>query len=93
MPQAVLTWNANTESDLAGYKIYRVMGSGPLTLLTTIGKVTTYTDTLPDVDGDVTYAVSAYDTSGNESPLSVSVTKVLNTNPPQAPTGLVVVIQ
>lgn len=93
MPQAVLTWNANTELDLAGYKVYRAVGSNPETLFATLGKVTTYTDaTLPTVDGNVSYSLTAYDTNGNESQHSVTVTKVLNTNPPAPPTGLVVVI-
>ena len=85
----VLTWTANTEPDLAGYKIYRSLATGPLTLLTSVGLVTTYTDaTVPNVDETVGYALTAIDTAGNESPKSVIVTKVFNVVPPQAPVGL-----
>jgi fibronectin type 3 domain-containing protein len=91
--KATLTWNANTEADLAGYKIYRSIGTGPMTLLASVGKVTTYVDDpLPNIDGDVGYAVTAVDTAGLESFKSATVTKAVNTVPPQAPTGLAVVI-
>lgn len=93
MAKATLTWNANAESDLAGYKIYRSVGTAPMTLLATVGKVTTYVDDpLPAIDGDIGYALTAYDTAGNESVRSLTVTKTVNAIPPVAPTGLVVVI-
>ena len=94
MAKAVLTWNANSESDLAGYKIYRGVNGAALTLLAQVPKVVTYTDDpLPTIDGNITYAISAFDTSGNESPKTAPVTKVVNTVPPVAPSGLVVVIE
>lgn len=94
MAKATLTWTANTEADLAGYEVWRGLGSATPTLLVTLGKVTTYTDTtLPDLDQNVTYALKAFDTAGNRSPLSVSVSKVVNAVPPAAPSGLVVVIE
>jgi hypothetical protein len=94
MAKAVLTWNANTEADLAGYEVWRGLGTAAPTLLVTLGKVTTYTDTtVPDVDQTVTYALKAFDTAGNRSPISVPVSKVVNAVPPQAPTGLSVVIE
>ena len=94
MPTATLTWNANTEPDLSGYRIYRGFGSALPTLLASVGKVTTYIDTtLPNLSQDVTYNLTAFDTSGNESPHSVSVTKTVDVSPPAAPTGLVVTIQ
>lgn len=94
MASATLTWNANTEADLAGYRIYRGFGTTSPTLLASVGKVTTYTDTtLPNISQDVTYNLTAFDTSGNESAHSVSVTKTVDVSPPAAPTGLVVTIQ
>lgn len=102
---ATLTWNANTESDLAGYKIYRATQScsaqGPLAPLLdgngqpiSVGKVTTYTDTtVPNVDGEVCYEITAFDLGGLESERSNRATKILNINPPTAPTGLSVTIQ
>lgn len=45
---AILTWNANSESDLAGYKIYRgldmCVANPAMSLVATVGKVTTYID-------------------------------------------------
>ena len=63
----LVKWNANTESDLAGYKIY--YGSQPRTYgaSVNVGKVTSYQ--LGNVNTGRTYyiALTAYDTSGNES--------------------------
>lgn len=104
---SILTWNANTEPDLAGYKIYRAIQScsapGPLAPLmkgsppapVQVGKVTTYTDTgLPALDGTICWEITAFDTAGNESlTRSNRASKDLNTIPPAAPTGLNAVIQ
>lgn len=94
MPAAQLTWNPNQEPDLAGYKVYRGLGGSSLSLLATLGKVTTYTDsTIPDVSQSVTYDLTAFDLMGNESAHSAAVTKAIDITPPQAPTGLTVAIQ
>lgn len=98
---ATLTWNANTEQDLAGYKIYRgngVCSQGPLQPLivngshvTVTGSITTYTDnTVPMFDGELCYELTAFDVSNNESVRSSRATKVVNLIPPVAPTGLVI---
>ena len=82
----ILQWEANTETDLAGYKIYRELKScaafGAITatnkplLLATVSKVTTYTDnTIPDNVIDVCYWLTAVDTSANISAFSVSAGK------------------
>jgi uncharacterized protein YdhG (YjbR/CyaY superfamily) len=93
MASAVLTWNANTEPDLAGYRIYRGFGLAAPILLASVGRVTTYTDsTLPNISQDVTYNLTAFDSNGNESAHSVEVTKTVDVNPPAAPTGLTVVL-
>jgi hypothetical protein len=65
-----VSWNANTESDLAGYIIYYGTQSGNYAAAVDAGKVTSYR--FNDVPTGRTYyvAVSAYDTSGNESDLS-----------------------
>jgi len=66
-------WYHNTESDLAGYKIYGRSGNN-FTLLTTIPKEKSfYNATVPIVGLTRYYKVSAYDLSGNESQLSDSV--------------------
>jgi len=75
-----LTWAANREPDLAGYKIYIGTASGTYSypgspFLT--GKVTSYT--VSDLPKGQTYcfAISAYDSAGNESVLSAEVSKSL----------------
>ena len=93
-----LNWNKNPEPDLAGYNIYRRIGSAPVPGDVKINAVLvpgalaapTYVDTV-SVDGTYFYAVTAVDTAGNESAFSTSVNKAVNTVPPSAPTGLAVV--
>ncbi len=86
-----LTWTApttntdgSTLSDLAGYKVYYGTSSGNYTTSIDVGKTTSYQLTLA---GGYTYyfAVTAYDTSGNESTYSNEVYKTLgaDTTPPQ----------
>jgi len=65
-----LTWQSNSESDLAGYRVYYGTTSHSYTANKDVGLSTT-----TDINGfssGVTYyfAISAYDTSGNESALS-----------------------
>ena len=101
MANAVLTWSAPTKSadgsaltDLAGYDILRGLDNAAPTLLTSVGKVTTYTDaSLPSVNASVSYLVKAFDNAGNRSAASNVVTKVYDANPPMPPTGLDVVVQ
>ena len=90
-----LAWDANPEADLAGYKVFkglasRTYGTPPVT----IGKVTTYTFTgLPS--GTYYFAVTAYNTAGQESEYSNEVSTpvpVLIVGPqgpigPPGPTG------
>lgn len=93
MPTATLNWNANAEVDLSGYKVYRGLGATTPSLLATLGKVTTYVDaTVPNVSQTVTYNLTAFDLAGNESAHGANVSKDIDVTPPQAPSGLVVVI-
>lgn len=76
----VLTWNANTEADLAGYKVYQSTVSGVYsTPVATLGKVVTHTLTLPQLSVDTRYfvTITAYDLSGNESLKSTEVSKLV----------------
>lgn len=82
-----ISWAANSESDLAGYRLYYAQpgdtgwsvgdGQASYTLGTlpnsvTLGRVTEYT--LSDVAaGPYAVAITAIDTSGNESPFSSPV--------------------
>jgi hypothetical protein len=72
-----LTWNANTESDLAGYKIYRATTSGGYgaPIATAPGNITTYI--AGGLQSGTTYffVITAYDSTGNESPRSNEVSK------------------
>jgi hypothetical protein len=79
------SWNANTEPDLAGYKIYYGLSSGNYTFSINVGKVTQYTVSQL-TEGLVYYfAVTAYDTAGNESAYSPEVSAqipVVDRTPP-----------
>lgn len=72
-----LNWNASTSPDVAGYKIYSSTITGNYTNpLKTVGKVIT-TDCSLLGDGKTHFfVVTAYDTSGNESPHSNEVSKL-----------------
>ena len=65
--QVKLAWNANTEPQLAGYKIHYGITSGRYTNTIDVGNTTSVTlNDLPD-DVDYFFAATAYDTQGNES--------------------------
>ncbi len=74
---ATLTWNANTEGDLAGYKVYRGTSSGTYgaPIATLQGNITSYVATGLEIGTTYYFAVTAYDTAGNESLYSNEVSK------------------
>lgn len=73
---AVLSWNANTEPDLAGYTVYwgRVPG---VWLFSTTSVTTTITLSASSFtsDGKWYFAIDAYDSSGNHSAATTPVSK------------------
>ena len=74
---AEISWAANAEPDLAGYKIYHGTSSGVYHESVDVGNVLTYVwSGLPY--GANYFAVTAYDTSANESGLSAEVVKVIS---------------
>jgi hypothetical protein len=81
-----LTWNANTEPDLAGYYIYQcslqpcTKTSGTATRLATLGKVTSLNVGTPAVVQY--YLITAYDFSNNESNESTVATYIPAGTPP-----------
>jgi len=82
----VVTWNANTEDDLKGYKVYYGQASRDYTSSIDVGNVTNYK--IDGLSGGNTYFVSvtAYDNSGNESSYSEEVSASIplaDTTPPQ----------
>ena len=84
-------WDANTEADLAGYKIYRsaisgVYSSGALVGTIPAPSVEFTENNVPD--GTWFWVATAYDTYGNESGYSNEVTSTLNTEPPAPPQNL-----
>ncbi len=71
--QVTLAWDPNTEPDLAGYKVHYGTASGSYQVLLDAGLNTTYTvANLPD-GGTYFFAVTAYDSSANESAYSAEV--------------------
>ena len=75
-----LSWDANTESDIAGYKMYYGDASGHYTNTIDVGKVTTMQ--VSNLLNGVTYffVVTAYNTSGLESLPSNEVSYTVPTN-------------
>jgi hypothetical protein len=86
-----LTWNANVESNLAGYKVYHCSqqpcskSSGTATLLAILGKVTSFNIGTPVVTQY--YFITAYNFANLESSASKVVTYFpAGTSPPPAAT-------
>ena len=81
---ANFTWNCNTEPDLAGYRLYQGITSGVYTSFTpvpvncTTGKASF---SIPSLNpGTYFWAVTAYDTSNNQSGPSNEVSKTISGN-------------
>lgn len=100
--QLTFTWDANTEPDLAGYRIYQsassgvyvygVDGNAVLDIPVLDIPVGTTIGTIQVSDGIWYWIVTAYDTSGNESGPSNEVTAVLDSVPPGSPSGFTITI-
>jgi hypothetical protein len=73
---ATITWTANSEKDLAGYKLYVGTSSGIYNRTMDVGKVTSYSIALPK-GSTYFFALTAYDSSGNESGRSAEVSRTL----------------
>jgi fibronectin type 3 domain-containing protein len=61
-----LVWTANTEADLAGYRVYRGIGNGDVSLVS-VETAATYRDGTVTTGNAYRYQVAAFDTAGNES--------------------------
>ncbi|OGW15433.1 MAG: hypothetical protein A3G93_13350 [Nitrospinae bacterium RIFCSPLOWO2_12_FULL_45_22] len=71
-----LSWKANTESDLAGYNLYREIdptGNYTTKINQELIKTTSYTDEAVDQGNTYWYKITAVDLSGNESNKSAAV--------------------
>lgn len=90
-------WDANTEPDLAGYRLYQTTTSGQYTFgdgnqVATI-PAGTETVTLPDVpDGTYYWVATAYDTQELESGPSNEVSATLDTIAPNPPGNLLITL-
>ncbi len=88
-----LIWDANPETDLAGYNVYRsaITGSGYTKLNSNILTTLDYTASLADYGITNYFVCTAMNTSGLESDYSNEVSYVmLNPDPPSVPTGLTI---
>lgn len=94
----LLQWNANTEPDLLGYRIYRAVSSGvyapPDGAYQRLGSAMvdttqpSFTDTTVSRDVYYFYRITAVDQSGNESlPSNPSSTFATDITPPAKPAG------
>ena len=91
------SWEPNSESDLAGYKLYQSDTSGnyvigvdkPIADIEAGTEIVTITDIS---DGHKYWILTAYDFHKNESGPSNEVSKLLDSTPPKAPVLKVIVI-
>ena len=88
-PEVDLSWSANTEPDLAQYRVYRrdVTTNQPMHRIAPEGDSTAdavvapaFRDLHVQAGQTYSYAVTAVDTSGNESPRSAEVTVTIPTS-------------
>ena len=83
----LIEWDANVDSDLAGYILYRGKSKDNLADSIDVGNVTSYIDTNVVNDTTYYYAVAAYDLDGNISGHS-DIIEVTPTVRPDSPTGI-----
>ena len=90
-----VNWNPNTEEDLAGYRLYVGTASGQYGEPVDVGNVTGHVMEITPQHGATYYfALTAYDTSGNESGYSAEATCFIPDGvKPEKPTGLRAIIQ
>ncbi|MCG8604940.1 fibronectin type III domain-containing protein [bacterium] len=90
------SWDANSEPDLAGYKVH--YGTEPSTYTTTLDIGNSTTVTIDSLQANTTYyfAVTAYDLAGNESAFSAEVSLFIppppDTTAPAPPTNVTIVL-
>jgi Tol biopolymer transport system component/flagellar hook assembly protein FlgD/subtilase family serine protease/fibronectin type 3 domain-containing protein len=89
--EVVLDWSLtpNTESDLAGYRIYRQKEGIWVPIADVVTPSTTYLDASRP-NGTYSYHITARDLVGNESPPSTDVSVTIAVAPPPVPPGLTI---
>lgn len=90
-------WDANSETDLAGYRLYQSQTSGVYTFGdgNQVATILTGTETVQIInisDGTYFWVLTAYDNDGNESGPSNEVTADLDTLAPGAPSTVTITI-
>ena len=81
--EVTFAWDANTEPDLAGYKLHKGNSTGNYGTTINVGNVTTYT-WIGIQDGTYFFAATAYDDDDNESAYSDELTLSFDTSAPSA---------
>lgn len=78
--RASLSWNANAEPNIAGYRLYVGSISGEYNQMVDVGNVTT--TTIPNLAAASTYyfSVTAYNSAGFESPTSAEISMTIVQN-------------
>lgn len=68
-----LAWDRNTESDLAGYRVYRALADGPFERLPGLRERPSFSDSKVEAGKHYRYAVTSIDRLDNESKQSAAV--------------------
>jgi hypothetical protein len=68
-----LSWESNTEPDLAGYRVYRSINGGAFEKIADVNEIPAYSDHAVERGKTYRYTVTAMDKSGNESGRSPTV--------------------
>jgi hypothetical protein len=79
-----LSWAPNTETDLAGYAVYRSTGGGEAVRISPLGKpidTPAFRDLTARPGHEYAYSVTAIDRDGNQSPRSAEIKESLPPKP------------
>jgi hypothetical protein len=68
-----LSWDANSEPDLAGYRVYRASTRGDFVKLADVSAIPSYSDRSAVHGQTYRYSITAFDRAGNESARSAPI--------------------
>src|SRR5262249_24905965 len=72
-----LSWDADDEPDLAGYRVYRSVDGGAFVKIADVNEIPAYSDRAVELGKTYRYALTAIDKDGNESGRSSAVEAML----------------